>query len=293
MFRGAFPSGFSFTRRCLHTSTARAAWIFRSPKINVPAIYKARREPWMKPTMILLGIMPIFTFALGTWQLKRLKWKINLIDELEEKLQLPPLSLPPNINLSVIPEFVFRRVLVKGRYDHAHTILLSPRVRDGVHGVHVITPLIRENGSTVLVDRGFVSNDFISSINSQAEEGEVEVLGMLRNSQPRNVFTPDNDPENGKWYWTDVEKMAESAGGEAAGVQPVFVEQIFEGHAGEANTRLSKGIPIGRTPTVDLRNSHLSYVITWFSLSALTAFMFFRVLVNKRKSPGRRMPRFK
>lgn len=53
--------------------------------------------------MVLLGIMPIFTFALGTWQLKRLKWKINLIDELEEKLQLQPLYLPSNIKFSRFP----------------------------------------------------------------------------------------------------------------------------------------------------------------------------------------------
>ncbi|KAF8203020.1 mitochondrial protein required for respiration [Pholiota molesta] len=265
MFRRAFPS---FARR-------------------------SRRESWITPTMVLIGIVPIFTFALGTWQLKRLKWKINLIDELEEKLQLRPLSLPSNINLSVIPEFVFRKVLITGRYDHAHTMLLSPRVREGVHGVHVVTPLVRENGSTILVDRGFVSNDFVSSINSEEEMGEVEVLGMLRTSQPRNTFTPNNEPEKGLWYWTDVDKMAEYAGGEPANVQPVFVEQIFEGHAGEANTKLSKGIPVGRTPTVDLRNSHLSYVITWYSLSALTAVMFLRVLANKRQSPGRRMPRFK
>ena len=41
----------------------------------------------------------------------------------------------------------------------------------------------------------------------------------------------------------------------------------IEGHAGEAGTRLSKGIPIGRAPTVDLRNAHLSYVITWYAHS--------------------------
>lgn len=180
----------------------------------------------------------------------------------------------------MIPEFVFRKVLIKGRYDHTHTMILSPRVREGVHGVHVITPLIRDNGSTILVDRGFVSNDHLSSINSEEENGEVEVLGMLRNSQPRNLFTPDNNPEKGDWYWTDVENMAEHVGGKAANVQPVFVEQIFgkviktlsefqflivrlEGHAGDANIKLSRGIPVGRTPTVDLRNSHLSYVITW------------------------------
>ncbi|KAF8167674.1 mitochondrial protein required for respiration [Crassisporium funariophilum] len=291
-FRTAFYSGFSTSRRFLHSSARRTSWLFRSVDSTVPTIYKARREPWIKPTMVLLGIMPIFTFALGTWQLKRLKWKINLIDELEQKLQAQPLSLPPFINLAVIPEFVFRRVLIKGTWDHAHTMLLLPRVREGVHGVHVVTPLIRQDGSTVLVDRGFVSREFISSVDSNPEEGEVEVLGMLRTSQPRNRFTPDNEPDQGKWYWTDVEKMAESAGGERAGVQPVFIEQIFEGHAGEAGTRLSKGLPVGRVPTVDLRNSHLSYVITWYALSGLTTFMFFRVLANKKKSPGRRLPRF-
>ena len=104
---------------------------------------------------------------------------------------------------------------------------LTPRVRDGVHGVHVVTPLIRENGSTVLIDRGFVSRDFISSVDAEKEDGQVEVLGMLRTSQPRNVFTPDNDAERREWYWTDVGKMADFAGGEASGVQPVFIEQIF------------------------------------------------------------------
>jgi surfeit locus 1 family protein len=106
-------------------------------------------------------------------------------------------------------------------------MLLSPRVREGVHGVHVVTPLIRENGSTILVDRGFISREFVSSIDLNPYEGGVEVLGMLRTSQARNRFTPDNKPSEGLWYWTDVEEMAESAGGEQANVQPVFVEQIF------------------------------------------------------------------
>ena len=47
--------------------------------------------------MAVVGIIPFFTFALGTWQMKRLKWKIDLIDELEEKLQLPPLKFPSKI----------------------------------------------------------------------------------------------------------------------------------------------------------------------------------------------------
>ena len=44
----------------------------------------------------------------------------------------------------------------------------------------------------------------------------------------------------------------------------IYIHFLVEGHAGEANTRMSKGTPVGRAPTVDLRNSHLSYVITWY-----------------------------
>ena len=79
------PSRFQFTARAVHSNA------------NVPAIYKTRKERFITPTMIVLGIIPIFTFALGVWQVQRLKWKVNLIDELEEKLQLPPLSLPRRI----------------------------------------------------------------------------------------------------------------------------------------------------------------------------------------------------
>lgn len=106
-------------------------------------------------------------------------------------------------------------------------MIFAPRVREGVHGVNVVTPLVREDGSTVLVDRGFVSREALANANLTEENGEVIILGMLRTSQPRNLFTPDNDPSNGKWYWTDVESMSEFAGGEAAGVQPVFIEEIF------------------------------------------------------------------
>ncbi|KAJ7225268.1 SURF1 family-domain-containing protein [Mycena pura] len=221
--------------------------------------YSPRREPWITPTMILLGFVPIFTLALGTWQLQRLQWKVALIDELEEKLQLQPLSLPKRINLSVLPEFVYRKVLLRGHWDHAHSMLVGPRTRDGVHGANVLTPLIREDGSTIIVDRGFISKDF-DLLSIPREDDETQFLGMLRASEARNSFTPNNKPERGEWYWKDIDAMAEYAGGADANVQLVLVDAIFEGHEGEASARLAKGIPIGRPARVDLRNSHLSYV---------------------------------
>ena len=75
----------------------RTLFWWRSPKASVPTLYKPRKERWLTPTMALVGTIPFLTFGLGTWQLKRLKWKINLIDELEEKLELPPLTFPRKI----------------------------------------------------------------------------------------------------------------------------------------------------------------------------------------------------
>jgi len=241
--------------------------------------------------MVLVGIMPFFTFALGTWQVQRLKWKVNLIDELEEKLRREPLMLPPKINLAIIPEFVYRKVLMSGKWDYDHMIIVGPRTRDGTAGHHVIIPLVRSNGTTVLVDRGFVSKDALEMFSKAPHtEGEVSVQGMLRVSQVRNNFTPDNHPEKGEWYWIDVDAMAEYAGGVKANVQPVFVEEIFEGHAGEAAVRLKEGTPIGKSPVVEMRNSHMSYVVTWYSLSAFTTFMFLRLLTRQRRAHAR-MPR--
>jgi hypothetical protein len=118
-------------------------------------------------------------------------------------------------------------VLLTGTWDHAKSILVGPRVRDGANGFHLVTPLVRADGSTVLVDRGFVTRELAETALQATDAGGVQVLGMLRTSQVRNQFTPDNHPEKGEWYWVDVDAMAQHAGGEAAGVQPVFVEAIF------------------------------------------------------------------
>lgn len=59
---------------------------------------KSERPKWYKsPTTLVLGFIPFFTLGLGVWQMQRLKWKVELIEELEDKLKKDPLNLPKDI----------------------------------------------------------------------------------------------------------------------------------------------------------------------------------------------------
>ena len=106
-------------------------------------------------------------------------------------------------------------------------MLVGPKTRDNVIGYNLVTPLRRPNGSTILVDRGFVSRDFTVPGSRTEDSGDVKLLGLLGTGMSKNAFTPDNDPASGVWHWADPEAMKEQAGGDAAGVQAVLVEQIF------------------------------------------------------------------
>lgn len=163
-------------------------------------------------------------FALGTWQVQRLSWKTSLIAKLEDRILREPLPLPPRIDADVVAdEFDYRRVTATGRFRHDREMLVGPRMRDGEQGYMVITPLEREGGegATVLVNRGWIKK----SMRDQARrpdglpDGKVKVEGLLRKPWVKNMFTPDNRPDKGEFYFPDVKEMAELSGS-----QPVWIE---------------------------------------------------------------------
>lgn len=55
------------------------------------------RSELAKPTTIVLIFVPILCGFLGVWQVKRLRWKVALIDEVERNLHKEPMILPSNI----------------------------------------------------------------------------------------------------------------------------------------------------------------------------------------------------
>jgi len=168
----------------------------------------------------------VTAFFLGTWQVQRLKWKTELLAKCEDRIVRPPLLLPGRIDPNAIVDFDYRRVYATGRYRHDKEMLVGPRMRDGEQGYLVVTPLERDDdpSATVLVNRGWISKKLAdqSKRPEGLPQGEVRVEGMLRQPWKKNMFTPENRPDKGEFYFPDVVQMAALAGS-----QPVWVEQTM------------------------------------------------------------------
>ncbi|KIR41260.1 hypothetical protein I307_04333 [Cryptococcus deuterogattii 99/473] len=57
----------------------------------------------LRPTSLILIFVPILTGFLGVWQLKRLRWKLDLIEEVDRNLHKEPMLLPGNIKFPGLP----------------------------------------------------------------------------------------------------------------------------------------------------------------------------------------------
>ena len=204
--------------------------------------------------------MPLIAFGLGTWQIFRLEWKTNLIAKFEDRIIKPPLPLPPRVDPDAIKDFDYRRVFTTGKFRYDQEMLIGPRIRDGVNGYLVVTPLERGDGSKILVSRGWITKDLEKQEDRLAglPQGLVKVEGLLRAPWIKNFFTPDNRPELGHFVFPDVHQMAEYTGSE-----PIWIEETMKPDLVQAYDRTEKGIPIGRPAEVTLRNNHTQYIFTW------------------------------
>lgn len=178
--------------------------------------------------VLTLSLIPFTAFCLGSWQVQRLDWKTKLIAKFEDRLVRPPLPLPSRIDPAAVSEFDYRRVYATGKFRHDREMLIGPRMHDGVDGFLVITPLERDQGAcTILVNRGWISRERQfqqDRLEGALPKGEVTVAGLLREPFKKNLFTPVNKPEDGKFYFPDVEQMSQVAGSQA-----VWIEETMGG----------------------------------------------------------------
>lgn len=122
---------------------------------------------------------------LGQWQFHRLDDR-----KVENALVARNLTRPPvpvdsvlRVGKPVDDQAEWRRVVVHGTWDDEHTIVLKYQTRDGGAGVDVVTPLVTEDGSAVLVDRGWMATENDGATRPKtpaASDGPVTVIGWVR-----------------------------------------------------------------------------------------------------------------
>ena len=235
-----------------------------------------RFRPLLIPTLWLLPGLALLV-GLGIWQIQRLHEKEALIASVERGLSAPPVPLDDALARGSA-NAEWRHVRVTGHFLHDKELYVFSRGPLGAVGVDVVTPLVMEDGKTVLVDRGFVPEALHQAATRQAAQltNEVSLTGVLRLSQQPGLFTPAPNTNTRLWFVKDVPSMAKALG---LTVPLIVIEADATPNPG--------GWPLGGQTRVDFPNDHLQYAVTWFGLAlALMAVYLFYHRSRGRLSVG-------
>ncbi|MCX7302000.1 MAG: SURF1 family protein [Rhodobacterales bacterium] len=210
---------------------------------------------------ILMGIVGVaILLGLGFWQLQRLEWKTEILNEINTRIAAEPVALPAEVN----PEKDrFMPVRVEGALTGEEiTVLTSGQGA----GYRVISVMEMADGRRIMVDLGFVT---LEAKDTPRVAPDVVVTGNLHWPQETDRWTPKPDEVKGIWFARDVNAMA----------MTLFSDPVLVIAASVS------GADLGVTPlpldTVGIPNDHLNYAITWFSLAfvwlVMSGFLIFRV----------------
>lgn len=242
----------------------------RSQTEAVPVGRGPRGGGWL----ILLAALAAFAFsglvALGNWQIERRAWKLDLIERVEARLAAAPVAAPgPSAWPATGTNDEYRRVEVTGVFEHQHEALVQATTDLG-GGFWVMTPLRRDDGTAVLVNRGFVTPERRDPAQRDpAPTGEVTVVGLLRLTEPGGGFLRENDPAADRWHSRDVQAIAARRGLDRAA--PYFIDADAAWAQTPAGTAQTRTWPQAGLTVVSFKNTHLVYALTWYGLALMVA----------------------
>ena len=194
--------------------------------------------------------------SLGSWQLYRLNWKLNLITQIKNSLKNNP------IELSKVDKKNYLRIKTSGKIDFEKQIYLYNLSDSGKPGFEVINPIIINN-ENYLINRGWISFDQKdqSNINLVNED---KIIGTLKLQSKASIFKPENDVKKNYWFTLDRDDIFKYTGKK-------FSEYIIYLNG-------DYKIPKPKVITANISNNHKKYAITWFSMaiSIILIYLYFR-----------------
>ena len=227
-------------------------------------------RPTLLPSIATIAMLAA-TLALGNWQLHRAEQKLQALEQIHDFERAAPLPLPTRLVNAA--DFEHRRLSARGEYVAGATLFLDNKVRNGVVGYEVLTPLRIKGGDMhVMVNRGWIGAGPRREVMPQvpAPTGEIEVEGLATVPAGR-YFELGSDASNDRILPNPrLDRIAARTG---LKLQPLILYQTNE--SGDGLIRAWQR----RESDVDM---HRGYALQWFLLTLLT--LIFYVVHNVRKS---------
>ena len=237
-------------------------------------------------TLFTLVLTAVFV-ALGVWQLQRRAAKHDLIAALTERLAAAPVALPPPAQWAALDPArdEFRRVSFTATYAPLPDAMVyssgsAVRKDASTPGTWAFLPARLPDGEIVVIDAGFVENTMQErSVEDRAVKklvtgAPVALTGYLRFPEAAGWLTPAENRDKRLWFVRDHLAIASALGWGA--VAPFYVD--LELPAPE------NGIPRPGPLDVHLKDDHLQYAITWFTLAGAVLIAFGVWLRGRRQS---------
>jgi len=226
---------------------------------------------------LLVIVAVIALINLGLWQLRRLDERRAFNAEVVSKQEEAPVPLD---ELLADPGFdpaaaEWRTVTVEGTWLPDQVIVFN-RSQGGAAGDDVITALATDDGTTVLVNRGFVP---LGADPPPPPQTETAVVGRVRESESRGRggLTDSSAGPLTEVRRVEIDKLAAQFPGEVA---PVYVELV----SSDPPVQPTDPIPV---PEPELTEAnHLSYAFQWFIFSVCVVIGW--VLAVRRSARTRR-----
>ena len=194
--------------------------------------------------------------ALGTWQVIRLNWKIELINSIEQSLKSEPVDFNGSNPIN------FKKIKFEGILDNSKIIYLYSLNENGEPGFDIVNP-ISINNKSYLINRGWIPRELklkkYLSTNTKFE-------GILKLKSKYNYFKPENNLKTNYWFTLKDEDLLNYTGKEFS---PFIINNI---------SKQNEIYPKSKQVGANISNNHLKYALTWFSLavSIFLIYLYFR-----------------
>ena len=236
--------------------------------------------PGLARAVILLAtlVAAAGTARLGWWQLDRAAQKIRLQSATQARQLLPPLAPALLARDAVgVPEQLHRRISLQGRWLAERTVYLENRQMNGRTGFYALTPLLLDDGSVVLVQRGWLPRDVADRTRIVAPPppaGPVTIDGQIA-AGPSRLFEFAAEASGVIRQNLDPAAFARETG---LALRPVTVVQLASGDG--AADGLLRQWP---QPAADVQK-HYGYAFQWFALSTLVVglYVWFQLIRPRR-----------